>query len=182
MSHFFAIRDEILDSGSGERHDCGGPHGLPDGGQKHVGETPFVRSQNTRARNRSGRDHRSDRPAPGLHTGRIGSGEEPKSPSLRANPCASVWTQKSAYDKVQGGDARGPPFRSPSDSTLGQKESSRCLFLCGLAHPARTNPPSLLDPLLSSLPRYVRHRNFLGHKSKAVPSVWRKYDQRNQRW
>ena len=161
-----AIRVEIRDSDPGEQRDCGGPLGLPDGGQKRGGETPFARSQNTRARSRSGRDHRSDRPAPGLHKGRIGSGEEPKSPSLRANPCASVWTQKSACDKVHGGDARGPPFRPPSDSTLGQKESSRCLSPCGLTHPARTNPPSLLRTLLSSLQSYLRHGNFLGHNQK----------------
>ena len=125
----FAIRVEIRDSGSGERHDCGGPHGLPDGGQKRGGETPSVRSESTRARSRSGRDHRSDRPVRGLHTGRIGSGAEPKSPSPHANPYASVWTWKSACDKVQ-------------------------------------NPPLLLRTLLSSLSRYVRHRNFLGHKQK----------------
>lgn len=162
----FAIRVEIRDSGSGERHDCGGPHGLPDGGQKRGGESPSARSESTRARSRSGRDHRSDRPVRGLHKGRIGSGAEPRSPSPHANPYASVWTWKSACDKVQSGEARGPPFRSPSDSTLGQKESSRCLFPCGLAHPAHVNPPSLLGRLLSSLHSYVRHRNFLGHNQK----------------
>ena len=129
------IRDEILDSGSGEQHDCGGPLGLPDGGQKHGGETPLrghrtpVRAVDLAAITEA-TDQRQD-----STKGRIESGEEPKSPSLRANPCASVWTQKSACDKVQGGDAGDLLFGLPATRRLAKGVES-------LPFPLRSSTPS----------------------------------------
>lgn len=49
-------------------------------------------------------------------------------------------------------------FGLPATRRLAKRESSRCLFPCGLAHPARVNLPSLLGRLLSSLHSCVRHR------------------------
>ena len=152
----FAICVEIRDSGSGERHDCGGPPCWPDGGQKRGGETPSVRFESTGARNRSGRDHRSDRPARELHKVRNGSGAEPKSPQPRANPYASVWTWSSACDKVQSGDARGPPFQPLSDSTLGQKESNRCLFPLRSSTPRAHKSTFAAEPSAPLATNYVR--------------------------
>ncbi len=73
-------------------------------------------------------------------------------------------------------------FGLPATRRLVKRSRVAAFFPCGLAHPARTDLPSLQGRLLSSLLSYLQHRNFLGQKAKAVPSVWRKYDQRNQRW
>lgn len=57
-------------------------------------------------------------------------------------------------------------FGLPATRRLAKRSRVAAFFPCGLAHPARVNPPSLLGRLLSSLYSYVRHRNFLGHNRK----------------
>ena len=100
------------------------------------GEDPSRDHGNTRARSRSGRDHRSDRPTPGTPQRAHRKRRRAEIPSLCANPLRECLDAEIGFDKVQGGDA-GDLLSDSQRLDAWSKESSRCLFPCGLAHPAR---------------------------------------------